>query len=99
MPTNSGDVASEREKAQARATLGMAYVVDHLVLAMQAAWLEWKHGDGAEHAMIWIENTLDGPDQIPDVAETGTVAQAFFDKAIAESRKRQAEGEAEINAR
>src|SRR5690242_19712948 len=33
---------------------------DHLVV-MQAAWIEWRRGRGAEEAMIWIENTLDGP--------------------------------------
>lgn len=35
------------------------------IVAMQAAWIEWKHGQGAEAAMQWIENTLDGPGLVP----------------------------------
>jgi hypothetical protein len=37
-----------------------------LVVTMQAAWIEWRNGRGAEVAMQWIENTLDGPGLIPD---------------------------------
>lgn len=35
-------------------------------VAMQAAWIEWKHGKGAEAAMQWIEAELEGPGHIPD---------------------------------
>lgn len=51
-----------------------------LLVTMQAAWIEWKRGNGANAAMEWIENTLIGPGMIP--AETdpyGKEAQAFFD--------------------
>ncbi len=74
------------------AQLALAYVVDRQVLAMQAAWIEWKHGEGADVAMSWIENTLEGPDLIPQ-PENGTDAQAFFDRKSDESYRRQREGE------
>jgi hypothetical protein len=52
---------------------------DHIV-GMQAAYIEWQHGEGAESAMSWIENALDGPGLIPDESEPyGTEAQAYFD--------------------
>lgn len=43
----------------------MERVQHNTIVAMQAAWIEWKHGRGAEAAMQWIENTLDGPGLIP----------------------------------
>lgn len=50
------------------------------IVAQQAAWIEWRHGAGAEAAMAWIENGLDGPGNIPDeAAPYGTEAQAWFD--------------------
>lgn len=50
------------------------------IVAMQAAWIEWRHGRGPEAAMQWIENTLYGPGFIPKHdAPYGTEAQAFFD--------------------
>lgn len=50
------------------------------LVAMQAAWIEWKHGRGADAAMQWIENSLDGPGLIPDEdGPWGKEAQAFFD--------------------
>lgn len=52
---------------------------DHVVV-MQAAYIEWKHGAGAEAAMRWIRNTLDGPGNMPDPDEPyGKEAQAYFD--------------------
>ena len=69
--------------------LTATFTLDHVVHAMRAAWIEWKYGNGSEAAMCWIENTLDGPDQIPDVKETGTDAQAYFDREIAASRQRE----------
>lgn len=55
--------------------------VHDLVVTMQAAWIEWKHGDGAEAAMAWVENCLDGPDQIPGDPDEpyATEAQAYYD--------------------
>lgn len=37
-----------------------------LLVTMQAAIIEWRHGRGAEAAMLWVENTLDGPGLLPD---------------------------------
>ena len=50
------------------------------VVVMQAAYIEWQHGRGAEAAMQWIANTLDGPDLIPDEDEPhGHDAQRYYD--------------------
>lgn len=50
------------------------------VVAMQAAWIEWQYGEGAEGAMEWIENTLVGPGLIPEPDEPHyREAQAYFD--------------------
>ncbi|WP_255519691.1 hypothetical protein [Cupriavidus sp. IK-TO18] len=58
----------------------MAEIVHNLTLAMQAAWIEWQHGGGADQAMQWIENSLWGPGLIPDEDEPhGKEAQAYFD--------------------
>lgn len=52
---------------------------DHIT-GNQAAWIEWKHGAGAEAAMGWIQNGLAGPGHIPDEDEPyGREAQAYFD--------------------
>ncbi|MDP3399730.1 MAG: hypothetical protein Q8R97_01265, partial [Brevundimonas sp.] len=51
-----------------------------LNVVMQAAWIEWQHGGGAELAMTWIHNTLLGPGLIPeDDAPYSKEAQAWFD--------------------
>lgn len=51
-----------------------------LCVAMQAAYIEWKHGKGAEAGMQWIANTLWGPGLIPkDTEPYGTEAQAWMD--------------------
>lgn len=51
-----------------------------LLVVMQAAWIEWRHGKGPEAALGWIQNTLVGPGLIPDeTAPYGKEAQAFFD--------------------
>ena len=55
--------------------------------AMQAAWIEWRRGRGADAAMQWIENTLIGPGLIP--GDDASDAQAFFDRAIAEIENHQ----------
>lgn len=44
-------------------------IIQNLSVTMQAAWIEWKHGKGAEVAMQWIENSLFGPGLIPDEDE------------------------------
>ena len=52
---------------------------NNLIVAMQAAFIEWKHGGGAESAMEWIVNTLRGPGLIPRESDPwGKEAQAYF---------------------
>lgn len=65
---------AELERRQ-RARFILSQVVHNMVVANQASWIEWKHGSGAEAAMLWIENGLAGPGHIP----TGTDAQTYFD--------------------
>ncbi|HIC7214890.1 hypothetical protein [Burkholderia stabilis] len=59
----------------------MAATMSHNhIVVMQAAWIEWQYGEGAEGAMEWIENTLEGPGLIPNPDETHyREAQAYFD--------------------
>ena len=53
---------------------------NNVLTAMQAAWIEWKHGKGAESAMEWIHNQLEGPGNCPDENEPwGKDAQAWWD--------------------
>ena len=47
---------------------------------MQAAVIELTHGKGADAAMLWILNTLDGPGLIPTEDEPwATDAQRYYD--------------------
>ncbi|MEY4427510.1 MAG: hypothetical protein RLZZ182_199, partial [Pseudomonadota bacterium] len=63
----------------------MANMHHDLLVIMQAAWIEWKHGKGPEAALEWIANTLEGPGLIPDeTAPYGKEAQAFYDLNRAE---------------
>ncbi len=57
----------------------IAEAFDRNVVVMQAAWIEWKRGGGAEEAMQWIENTLDGPGLTPFDGDTRS-AQEYFDQ-------------------
>ena len=51
-----------------------------LLVVMQSAFIEWKHGKGAEAGMGWIGNTLWGPGLIPaDDAPYSKEAQAWYD--------------------
>lgn len=47
------------------------------IVVMQAAWIEWQRGGGAEAAMAWIHNTLWGPGLLPEDGEA--TAQEYFD--------------------
>jgi hypothetical protein len=59
----------------------MADAFHNNVVAMQAAVIEWQHGQGPEAAMAWIVNTLEGPGLLPKPEEPySTEAQAYFDK-------------------
>src|SRR5207244_2745031 len=52
----------------------------NMVVGQQSAWIEWRHGKGAEAAMAWIHNGLVGPGHIPnDDAPYGKEAQAWYD--------------------
>lgn len=56
-----------------------------LVVVMQAAIIEWQSGRGAEAAMEWIANTLDGPGLIPSPNDLwGKDAQMYFNANRAE---------------
>lgn len=62
------------------ATKMLGDALNDQIVAMQAAFIEWQHGKGAEAAMVWIANTLSGPGLIPDEnAPYGKEAQAWFD--------------------
>ena len=50
------------------------------IVTMQAAWIEWRRGRGAEAAMEWIHNALEGPGNIPGEGEPwANEAQAYYD--------------------
>lgn len=55
-------------------------IIHDQVVVMQAAWLEWQNGKGADAAMQWIENTLTGPGHLLFEDETFLEnPQAYFD--------------------
>lgn len=57
----------------------LANINQDLIVAMQAAIIEWQHGKGAEAGLQWIVNTLAGPGFLPDEsAPYGKEAQAWF---------------------
>src|SRR5690606_29161065 len=78
------DLRTPRGEGEAAA---MSANLARALAAMQAAWIEWRRGRGADAAMQWIENTLIGPGLIPGDNESD--AQAFFDRAIAEIENHQ----------
>lgn len=82
-----------------RASVMLGYAHSRSIAAMQAAWIEWKHGRGADAGMQWIENTLWGPGLIPgeDGKPIGS-AQAFFDAALEEIEERRKQAEADAAA-
>lgn len=74
--------------AHIRMNMEHGRIIHDMVVANQAAWIEWKHGGGAEDAMQWVENGLAGPGMIPgeaddDIPEDDPIlldAQAYFDR-------------------
>lgn len=73
-------LAAEEGKSREEFTKTILNSMEELIVAMQAAWIEWKHGKGADAGMQWIENTLDDPGNIPDdTGPWGHEAQAWFD--------------------
>lgn len=76
----SREAAAERADSFERATQTLSRINHDFTVVMQAAWIEWQHGRGAEAAMSWIHNTLAGPGNIPDEDEPyAKEAQAYFD--------------------
>lgn len=73
----------ERKK---KAIEHISFHLEMVLCAMQVAYVEMCN-TGADNAMRWIENTLDGPGLIPDVPK-GITAQEFFDKEMAELESR-----------
>lgn len=53
-------------------------IIHNMVTANQAAWIEWRHGEGADCAMQWIENGLAGPGFVPECDSKD--AQEFYNK-------------------
>ena len=82
---NTRPIFSEEEtvgKLKSALRTGNTIIHNHVV-TMQAAWIEWQHGKGAEEAMAWIHNELCGPGHIPDESEEfGKEAQPWFDSHI-----------------
>ncbi|MEX5322698.1 ead/Ea22-like family protein [Pseudomonas shirazica] len=50
------------------------------LLGMRASVVEWQQGKGADAAMEWIWNGLNGPGELPPAEETH--AQAYFDREV-----------------
>lgn len=89
--------ATLRDEDGARAILVVGGSLSRNLAVMQAAWIEWKHGRGAEAAMQWIENALWGPGLIP--GEDGKLivgAQQFYDEAIAEIEEHRKRAESRL---
>lgn len=76
----------QREAAKSeRRAIAFGDIVHTQVLAMRAAYVDAKL-NGSDAGMAWIENTLEGPGQLPDLAaakkEGG--AQCMFNREMAE---------------
>ena len=82
---NSRTQCPECEKKK-KAIEHISFHLEMVLCAMQAAYVEMCN-TGADNAIRWIENTLDGPGLIPDVPK-GITAQEFFDKEMAELESR-----------
>jgi hypothetical protein len=52
-----------------RVTKEHGRIIHDMTVANQAAWIEWKHGGGADAAMEWVENGLEGPGLLPGSCE------------------------------
>jgi len=81
---HDASIAAERARGdRLEAAVKQVYGMHHdLIVVMQAAWIAWQRGNkDANAAMLWIENTLDGPGLIPDADEPySDDPQAYFDK-------------------
>lgn len=81
LPLEATEADKTREVERMKRTLNdLGKIIHDMVVAQQAAWIEWQHGRGAEVAMAWIQNGLVGPGHIPDEDEPwGKEAQAWYD--------------------
>ena len=71
--------ATERDRLVEQVKM-LGKIIHDMIVANQAAYIEWKHGKGAEAALQWLVNTLRGPGLLPDPeAPWGKDAQRFFD--------------------
>lgn len=69
-----------KEQQLREALIERAKSMHDLLLVMQVALIEWKHGKGAEAGFQWLVNTLRGPGLLPSPDEPyGKEAQAYFD--------------------
>lgn len=77
-------LAADAARSERRA-ITFGDIVHTQVLAMRAAYVDAKL-NGSDAGMTWIENTLEGPGQLPDLAaakkEGG--AQCMFNREMAE---------------
>ncbi len=76
----------QREAAKSeRRAITFGDIVAQQVMAMRAAVVDAKL-QGPEAGIAWIENTLDGPGHLPDVAAAKAEggAQAMFNRELAE---------------
>lgn len=54
-------------------------IIHDMIVRQQSALIEYRHGDGAESGLAWIEDGLFGPGTLPDYdAEHGTDAEAWY---------------------
>lgn len=69
----------ERLKKSNRLMDGM---INDMIVANQAAYIEWRHGRGAKAAMQWVENGLAGPGHIPgrETSKYYKNAQLYFNE-------------------
>ena len=74
----------EAAKSERRAIV-FSDIVETQVLAMRAAYVDAQL-NGSDAGMAWIENTLDGPGHLPDVAAAKAEggAQCMFNREMAE---------------
>lgn len=86
-PAGDRGVSASAHRSAARPTASkmLADALHNNIVGMQAAWIEWQYGAGAEAAMRWIHNALAGPGFIPDEnADYGKEPQAFYDANCAD---------------
>lgn len=78
--TPASEVMAATDSVSIERYLMVANSLHDNIVGMQAAWIEWRRGAGAEAAMQWIENALRGPGFVPNESEPySSEPQAYFD--------------------